>query len=279
LSVFYYVSKIAWFFTTPSNLLLSLILFGLVLALFRRLRMLGLGFAAFMTVATILLGLLPISTYLMVPLEQRFPSFIDDGKPVDGIILLGGSVDASASAARGALVANESAERLLDTIDLAHRYPNARILISGGGGTVFGDGVGESPIIADYFKRIGIDFARMIVEDRSRTTAENALYSRELAKPTEGERWLLVTSAWHMPRAVGVFDKAGFSVTAYPVDFRTGSGSINYRPFAFVSDGLRRLDVVTKEWIGLIGYYLTGRTNVLFPAPQVSSAPAGSVSR
>ncbi len=277
--MFYYISKIAWFFATPSNLLLSLILFGLILALFRRLRKLGLGLAIFMTITTIALGLLPISTYIMVPLEKRFPSFVDDGRPVDGIILLGGSVEASDSAARGRLVANESAERVLDTIELAHRYPRARILISGGGGTVFGDGVGESPIIADYFKRIGIDPARIIVEDRSRTTTENALYSLELVKPREGERWLLVTSAWHMPRAIGVFEKTGFPVTAYPVDFRTGSGTNNHRPFAFVSDGLRRLDVGTKEWVGLIGYYLTGRTNALFPAPQASSAAEGSASR
>ena len=101
-------------------------------------------------------------------------------------------------------------ERVLDTIALAHRYPKARILISGGGGTVFGDGAAEAPIIADYFKSIGIDPARILVEDRSRTTSENAVYSRALAKPREGERWLLVTSAWHMPRAVGVFEKAGF---------------------------------------------------------------------
>lgn len=277
--MFYYVSKIAWFFTTPSNLLLSLILFGLILGLFRRFRKLGFGFAAFMTVATIALGLLPVSTYLMVPLEERFPAFNDDGKTVDGIILLGGSVESSDSAARGRLVANESAERVLDTIELAHRYPQARILISGGGGTVFGDGVGESPIIAAYFKRIGIDPTRIIIEDKSRTTSENAIYSREIVKPAESERWLLVTSAWHMPRAVGVFEKAGFSITPYPVDFRTGVGSNNLRPFAFVSDGLRRLDVATKEWAGLIGYYLSGRTNVLFPAPQPSSAAVGSASR
>jgi uncharacterized SAM-binding protein YcdF (DUF218 family) len=277
--VFYYVSKIAWFFTTPSNLLLSLILSGFVLALFRRLRTFGIGFALAMTVATIALGLLPISTYLMIPLEERFPSFADDGKPVDGIILLGGAVDASDSVSRGRLVVNEAAERVLDTIQLAHRYLQARILISGGGGTVFGDGVSEAPVIAGYLKSIGIDPARIIVEDRSRTTSENAVYSREMVEPREGERWLLVTSAWHMPRAVGVFEKVGFPVTAYPVDFRTGGGSNNNRPFAFVSDGLRRLDVGTKEWAGLVGYYLTGRTNELFPAPQPSSVAVGSASR
>lgn len=277
--VFYYVSKIAWFFATPSNLLLSLILLGFVLALFRRLRKLGI-FLAFVTAAvTVALGLLPISTYLMVPLEERFPPFIDDGKPVDGIVLLGGAVEASDSLSRGQLVVNEAAERILATIQLAHRYPQARILISGGGGSVFGDGDGESPVIADYLKNIGINPARIIVEDRSRTTSENAIYSRELITPRPNERWLLVTSAWHMPRAVGVFEKVGFPVTAYPVDFRTGGGSNNFRPFAFVSDGLRRLDVGTKEWAGLIGYYLAGRTNVLFPAPQPSSVAVGSASR
>ncbi|SCY95264.1 YdcF family protein [Microvirga guangxiensis] len=277
--MFYYVSKIVWFFTTPSNFLLSLILLGLALALFRRLRKFGIGLSFAATILTIGLGLLPVSTYLMVPLEERFPPFKDDGRPVDGIILLGGSVDASDSVSRGQLVANESAERLLDTIQLAHRYPQARILISGGGGNVFGDGVGESPVIAEYMKSIGIDPNRILIEDRSRTTSENALYSREVAQPKDGERWLLVTSAWHMPRAVGVFEKVGFSVTAYPVDFRTGGGSNNFRLFAFTSDGLRRLDVVAKEWIGLIGYYLTGRTNVLFPAPQSSAVVVGSASR
>jgi len=277
--VFYYVSKVAWFFATPSNLLVSLILLGLLLVLFRKARSFGIGFALVMTVATIGLGLLPVATYLMVPLEERFPPFRDDGGPVDGIILLGGAVEASDSISRGQLIANESAERLLETIRLAHRYPRARILISGGGGTVFGEGDAEAPIIADYLKSIGIEPARILVEDRSRTTSENALYARELVKPRDGERWLLVTSAWHMPRAVGVFEKAGFPVTAYPVDFRTGGGSNDNRPFAFVSDGLRRLDVGTKEWAGLIGYYLAGRTNELFPAPQPSSVAIGSASR
>jgi uncharacterized SAM-binding protein YcdF (DUF218 family) len=277
--VFYYVSKIAWFFATPSNLLLSLILLGCALTLFRRLRAFGIGLAFIMTVVTIGLGLLPISTYLMVPLEERFPPFQDDGKPVDGIVLLGGAVDASDSISRGQLIANESAERVLDTIQLAHRYPQARILISGGGGTVFGDGAGEAPVIADYFKSIGIDPARIIVEDRSRTTSENAFYSRDMVKPREGERWLLVTSAWHMPRAIGVFERVGFTVTAYPVDFRTGGASNNDRPFASISDGLRRLDVGAKEWAGLIGYYVTGRTKELFPAPQLSSVAVGSASR
>jgi len=275
--VFYYVSKIAWFFTTPSNLLLSLILLGLVLSLFKRLRRFGLGLSLIFTLAAIALGLLPIASYILLPLEGRFPEFLDDGKSVDGIILLGGAVEASDSKSRGRIVANEAAERVLDTIELIHQYPAARILISGGGGTVFGDGAAEAPIVADYFRTIGIDSARILVEDRSRTTAENAVYSKELAKPREGERWLLVTSAWHMPRAVGVFEKIGFPVTPYPVDFRTAEGARTHLPFAFISEGLRRLDIGTKEWAGLIAYYASGRTTRLFPGPQDSTG--GSASR
>jgi uncharacterized SAM-binding protein YcdF (DUF218 family) len=276
--VFYTLSKVAWFFATPSNLLVSLILLGLILSVFKRTRPFGMILSIAMTLATIALGLSPIASYVLTPLEERFPPFRDDGRPVAGIVLLGGSVEAADSASRGMIVSNESAERVLDTIQLAHRYPKARILISGGGGTVFGDGAAEAPIVAAYFKSIGIDPARILVEDRSRTTSENAVFSRELAKPREGERWLLVTSAWHMPRAVGVFEKAEFPVTPYPVDFRTGGGRNTHRPFAFVSEGLRRLDLGTKEWAGLIGYYATGRTARLFPSPQ-EPASGGSASR
>jgi uncharacterized SAM-binding protein YcdF (DUF218 family) len=276
--VFYYVSKIAWFFATPSNLLISLILLGLILALFKRYQRFGIGLSLIFTLSTIALGLLPIASYILLPLEERFPPFRDDGKPVHGIILLGGSVEAADSVSRGMIVSNESAERVLDTIQLAHRYPGARVLISGGGGTVFGDGTAEAPIIAAYFKSIGIDPARILIEDRSRTTSENAVFSREVAKPQERERWLLVTSAWHMPRAVGAFEKVAFPVTPYPVDFRTGGGANTQRPFSFISEGLRRLDLGTKEWVGLIGYYATGRTSRLFPGPQ-DSASGGSANR
>jgi uncharacterized SAM-binding protein YcdF (DUF218 family) len=266
--LFYYVSKVAWFFATPSNLLISLILLGLILGRFSRLRKFGMGVAITFTLVTLALGIFPIANYVLFPLEQRFPAFVDDGKPVDGIILLGGSVEATDSSERGALISNEASERVLYTIELAHRYPNARILIAGGGGNMFVSGAAEAPIIAEYLSRVGVNPNRIIIEGQSRTTSENGQRSRELVKPQEGERWLLITSAWHMPRAMAVFEKAGFPVTAHPVDFRTGIGLANQRPHAFVSEGLRRLDVSVKEWVGVVGYYVTGRTDELLPSPH-----------
>nr|WP_205800214.1 YdcF family protein [Microvirga terricola] len=247
-------------------MLISLILLGLVVALFPRTRRLGIGLALAFALLTAACGLLPISSYIIIPLENRFPPFHDDDKPVNGIVLLGGSVEAAESVARGTLVTNESGERIIETIRLAHLYPQARILISGGG-TVFGEGVAEAPIIAAFLTSVGVDASRIIIEDRSRTTYENAVFSRDIAKPKAGERWLLVTSAWHMPRSVGLFEKVGFPVIPSPVDYRTSGSFTNQRFFVFASEGLRRLDIGTKEWAGLVAYYLSGRIATLLPGP------------
>jgi uncharacterized SAM-binding protein YcdF (DUF218 family) len=114
---------------------------------------------------------------------------------------------------------------------------------------------------------LGIPRARITLEDRSRNTVENAVLSKAIAQPKPGERWLLVTSAHHLPRAVGVFRKAGFPVEAYPVDWRTRGVDDVLRPFATVGDGLRRSDTAVREWVGLAVYWLTGRSSELFPGP------------
>jgi uncharacterized SAM-binding protein YcdF (DUF218 family) len=265
--MFFYASKVFWFFATPSNLLATLVLAGLALALLPRTRRLGWTIAGGFTLALLVAGLSPLSSLLILPLEERFPPFRDDGGAVHGIVLLGGAVEADDSEALGQVSVNEAADRVLATIRLARRYPEARIVISGGSGSLLGRGAAEAPLTARYFEEIGIEPSRILAEDRSRTTAENAAVARALVAPKPGERWLLVTSAWHMPRSVGVFRQAGFPVTAYPVDRRTAGRGHVLRPFAFVSEGLRRLDVAAKEWAGLVGYRLSGRTPEIFPGP------------
>ncbi|HYF56915.1 MAG TPA: YdcF family protein [Salinarimonas sp.] len=274
--MFFYASKIAWFFATPSNLIASLILLGLALALARRTRRAGLALALAATALLFVAGLSPLASLLILPLEERFPAFRDDGRPVDGIVVLGGAVQSDESVARGQLVVNEAAERFIAALELGRRYPKARILISGGGGSrLLGEDPPEADVVAGHLEALGLERSRMILENRSRTTSENARLSRALVTPGPGERWLLVTSAWHMPRAVGSFRQEGFPVTPYPVDYRTArEGALT--PFGFVSEGLRRLDIATKEWAGLVGYYAGGRTDELFPSPSGSD---GRVSR
>jgi uncharacterized SAM-binding protein YcdF (DUF218 family) len=114
---------------------------------------------------------------------------------------------------------------------------------------------------------LGVAAERITAEEQSRNTIENAVFSRLLANPKPGERWLLVTSAYHMPRAMAAFGAAGFAVEAYPVDWRTRGPIDAFRPFSSLGDGLRRTDTAMHEWVGLLTYRLTGKTAALFPGP------------
>jgi uncharacterized SAM-binding protein YcdF (DUF218 family) len=266
--VFYYLSKIVWFFATPSNLLPSLILVGVLLTAWKRARRLGIVVALSSTVMLLIAGLSPLSNWVILPLEERFPSYEDDGRPIAGIIVLGGAVQAEEALARGQLTVNEAGERVIALADLARRYPAAKLVFSGGGSTFLRDEIAESTGLAHFLETLGIAREQVLFEDRSRTTRENALFTHRLVEPKPGERWLLVTSGWHMPRAVGCFRQVGFDVTAYPVDFRTRGSQDRQRPFAFASEGLRQLDLATKEWAGLIGYRLAGYLTELFPSPR-----------
>jgi uncharacterized SAM-binding protein YcdF (DUF218 family) len=275
--MFYFASKVVWFFATPSNALPFLILAGLLLAGWRRARRFGYGLALAGALLLLFAGLSPLANWTMLPLEDRFPVFRDDGGPVTGVIVLGGAAQAEESFAHDQLTANEAGERLIALGALARRYPKAKLVFSGGGASLFVQVRAESDAVRHFAATLGIDRTRLIVEDQSRTTAENAIYSRRLVDPKPGERWLLVTSAYHMPRAMGCFRKAGFPTVAYPVDFRLRGAADVARTFDFISEGLRRLDTASKEWAGLLAYWFAGYIDDPFPAPS-PAAPGASAS-
>jgi uncharacterized SAM-binding protein YcdF (DUF218 family) len=216
-------------------------------------------------IGLVTLGLSPVGNILMIPLETRFPPWDAARGAPDGIIVLGGVIESSGR--DNQIMLNEGAERLAVVPDLARRYPNARILFSGGSAALIGDGSAEASPAARLLESFGISRDRLLLEDRSRNTVENAVYSKLIVHPKRGERWLLVTSAFHMPRAIGVFRKVGFPVEPYPVDWRTRGAEDMMRPFAVMSDGLQRSDTAVHEWVGLLVYWLTKRSSELFPGP------------
>jgi uncharacterized SAM-binding protein YcdF (DUF218 family) len=273
--VFYYSSKILWFIFQPSSLIALMMLAGLVMRTSRHgqaaQRLLWTG-----TTLLFLLGLSPIGGALLLPLEDRFPrpDLSKTGTRVDGIIVLGGAEDPRTGSVRGVVAFNEAAERLVEAVELAQRFPNAKLVFSGGSSEILTSKPAEAWAAAQLFTELGIPAARLEVEPNSRNTSENANFTRELVKPKPGEHWLLVTSAFHMPRAMGCFRKAGFAVEAFPVDYRTPGPEEMLHPFSSIPEGLRRVDLVFKEYVGLVSYYLSGRTDALFPAPV---AAAGSI--
>ncbi len=264
--MFFILSKILGFFALPSNVLIVVGLIGVLLLLtpYRRL-------ASWLVVTSLVLiaffGLSPIGNVLLLPLEQRFPPWDPSRGAPDGIVVLGGAVLPELSAARGSVELNENAERITAAVALARKYPDARIIFSGGSGSLRRDAPAEAPFAVQELEALGVAPERITAEEQSRNTVENAVFSRLVAQPKPGERWLLVTSAYHMPRAVAAFRAAGFAVEPYPVDWRTRGPAAAGQPFLSFVGGLGQTDLAMHEWVGLLAYRLTGRTAELFPAP------------
>ncbi len=265
--MFFVLSKTAGFLVLPSNLLVTLGLVGVLLMVTRFARA-GRRLCAGALVLLALAGLSPLGNILILPLEERFPSWDPARGVPDGIVVLGGSVSPDVTNARGSPALNESAERITVVADLARRYPAARIVFTGGDAYLFPTGRTEAEAAVLLFESFGIARERIVLEDRSRNTAENAAFTKALVSPAPGERWLLVTSAAHMPRSVGIFRKVGFAIEPYPVDWRTETPRDWRVPFGIMSAGLARTDNAVREWIGLLVYWLTGRTSELFPGPR-----------
>jgi uncharacterized SAM-binding protein YcdF (DUF218 family) len=264
--LFFVLSKTLGFMLLPTNLLFGVGVLGVIL-LATRFASLGRKLVVASLVLLAICAFSPLGDLMIYPLEQRFPPWDAARGAPDGIIVLGASIDAELSAAHGTPVVRTAPDRIIAAAALAHRYPNARMVFSGGSANLISSDAREADYAGALFESLGIAKSRLIMERRSRNTEENAEFSKALVAPKDGERWLLVTSAFHMPRSVGLFRKAGFAVEPYPVDWRVG-GLGDLLMFTNIAvDGLIRTDVAVREWIGLVAYRATGKIDDLLPGP------------
>lgn len=265
--MFFILSKTVAFLLLPSNILILLGVAGLALLATRfaragrRLLVVSLALLA-------LAGFAPIGNVLLHQLESRFPPWDATRGAPDGIIVLGGAILPKLSQDYGTPAVGSEAARIIAIGKLARDYPNARIVYSAGDSSLLGDAP-EANFLSPLLDSIGVPRTRVMLELRARNTEENAVFTKALVQPKPGERWLLVTSAQHMPRAVGCFRRVGFAVEAYPVAWHTRR-AFQYAPMEMLSGGLGRLDNAAHEWIGLVSYWLTGRTSELLPGPVAS---------
>ena len=264
--MFFVLSKTVGYLVMPSNLLMAIGLIGLTL-LFTRFRRLASWLIVTSLVLIAVVGYSPLGRIMLLPLEERFPPWDASRGAPDGIVVLGGAISPDISVARGVVALNGSAERLTVTAELAHRYPYARIIFTGGTASLDPTAPLEAPLAVKEFEALGVAHERITAEEQSRNTIENAVFSRLLADPKPGERWLLVSSASHMPRAIAAFRAAGFAVEAYPVNWHTRGKDDAVELFTSFVGGLAMTDHAVHEWMGLVVYRLTGKTSELFPAP------------
>lgn len=265
--MFFYLSKILWFLTAPSNLIVGALVLGTALAFTRRFARVGRGLAALGAAAFLLFGTGPGGAWLLGKLERRFPPYIAESGPApDGIIVLGGVIGEMEVAPGVWQVAmSDGSERMTEGVALARRFPKARLVFTGGSSALVSEELPEAVAARHLWEGLGLPGDRAIFEGTSRNTVENAINTAALVTPKPGERWLLLTSGYHMPRSVGIFRKAGFDVVAAPVDYRTAFNKWNFaRESSF---GLAQLDLAMREWIGLVAYYLAGKSSAMFPAP------------
>eukprot|EP01037_Dinobryon_pediforme_P015163 gene15163-15305_t len=259
--MFFYLSKILWFVAAPSNFIGLLLLVGVIVLRGKWRR----GATLIATVTYALCAIGPGGAWLLRPLEDRFAIPAETAAP-DGIIVLGGALLDEVSNARGAVTLGESGTRMTQFVALSRRFPQSRLVFSGGSGNLLGVASNEAETARKLLTSLGVDPQRMVYEDKSRNTWENAVFSDELLRPKAGDHWILVTSAYHMPRAVGAFRKAGFDVTPWPAGYLTTGQQTDYWQLNVeASTGSRVFDIAVREWVGLVAYHLTGKTSEWFP--------------
>lgn len=208
--MFFFLSKTIGPWLLPSNFLIAIGAFGVVLV-YTRHKLLGRRLLIVCVVGLLICGFSPLGNALLMPIEARFSKW--KARPehqIDGIIVLGGGI-----------------ERIGAAVELAREHPNARVLYTGGEPDLFrSDELAETDIALRFFDEFGISRQRLLLERRARNTLENAEFSKAIAAPKPGEHWLLITSASHMPRAMGVFRTAGFRWKLIRWIGRRGDGPI-----------------------------------------------------
>ncbi len=265
--IFFWLSKLIWMVIAPDTFLAILILVGVGLLLAGAVKKAKVLLCV-AALSIIVNAFLPLGSMLLAPLESRFPSRPDLPEHVDGIICLAGAEDTVLSHARGQAELGASVERYFGFIRLMRMYPDVVHLFTGGTGELFSQEFKSTDVARMVFDDLGVDTQSIVFESDSRNTYENAIFSKALVKPEPGQNWVLVTTAWHMPRAVGVFRKAGWEVMAYPVDYWTYPGKAFSISFSLDFAGrLDRLSLGIKAWVGLAAYYLTGKTSQWVPGP------------
>lgn len=271
--MFYVLSKLLGFFVIPSNLMVGVGLVGILLLPTRYARA-GQRLLVVSVLLIASIGILPIGNALTLPLEERFPRWDRAQGAPDGIVVVGGVIDPEISAGRGEVSLSDAAERVTAAVGLARQYPATRVVFTGGNGNLIAEGPIEADFAIRLFESLGVPRNRITVERRARNTIENAAFTKQLVVPKPGERWLLVTSAMHMPRAIGVFREAGFAVEANPVDYQTAGWYDLWTFSGSLMGGIGSTDAAVHEWLGLFVYWITGRLPVLFPAPESSESPS-----
>ncbi len=260
---FFMFSKIFWIVFSPDSILVLLLVLCLFFFWFKTPKK-ALILLHFIVVSSILITFLPMGKWLLYPLETQFLPTRDLPEKIDGIIVLAGSERLFLTQYWQQVETNGAAERYIAFIHLIKKFPNAKHVFTGGIGRLNQNGVNSTDVARKLFSELQLNTQKIIFEDKSRNTFENAVRTKELVNPRLNEQWILITSASHMPRSMGIFYKLGWKVIPYPVDHKVHPERL-LRMSPNFSGNLNDLKTALYEWIGLAAYYITGKTISFLP--------------
>lgn len=262
-TLFFWISKLAWFLISPLNFILLLLILVWFLLLFNVKRLVKPLMGSIILIL-VLIALFPIGNWLLYPLEKRFQTNPDLPESIEGIVVLAGALDPEHSALWGQTEVNGAVERELAFMKMAKAYPDAILVYTGGSSSLIHQEFKAADVAKILFEEHGLDTTRMIFEREARNTHENAILSLDLVKPGLELPWVLITSAFHMPRSIGIFCKAGWPMIPYPVDHQT-KPVLQFGIGYSLGGHMNELDIAIHEWLGLVAYWLTGKTTALLP--------------
>lgn len=260
---FFYLSKTIWTIISPDSLFVLLLSIGFLLILFNKQKTANV-LTGILTAGTLFLSFYSVGDWLLYPLESAYPHNPPLPEKVDGILVLGGSIFPNRSVEWQQLETNQSHERLSSFIQLAKQYPAAKLVFTGGNASTDRDRPTEAQIAETYFLNSGISADRLFIDNKARNTAENASYSKLRMNPDPNETWVLITTAYHMPRAMGVFCQQDWTMLPYPVDHKTLPSEMYKANFSLIGHA-SHLVQAAHEWVGLLAYFASGKTGQLFP--------------
>ncbi|MBL7005418.1 MAG: YdcF family protein [Gammaproteobacteria bacterium] len=262
-NLFFTLSKTLWLFIEPDNLIIISLLLVVILFLVKKDKIAKKALYS-LSFLVIFIAVFPVGSWLLYPLETHFNAKPKLPEQVDGIILLGGSINTSTSNAWNKPQTNEFAGRIFEFVSLMHLYPNAKAVFSGGQASLINQYPSEAFFAEQLLNKMGIKENKVIYENKARNTNENVKLMKQLLTPAKNETWVVITTAWHLPRSLGIFCKQGWSVIPYPADFHSNPDEL-LTPTLGLPRHLSQLNNAVREWIGLLAYYITGKTTELLP--------------
>ena len=258
----FFLSKFLWSIINPFNIILFFIFIGIVLHFFLKNKLYK--FCYFIALLIfIFIAIMPTGNLLYFQLEKKFHTTASLPSEIDGILILSGATDPPLTKEYNLIHLNGSAERLIESIFLMNKYPKAKVIFSGGSGAIHDQNLTHSYVAKKFYKQLNINIRNIVFESKSRNTYENILYSLKIANPSSDEKWILITSAFHMTRAMNISEKLDWKIIPYAVDFRAGK-KFSWKPTISFFGNISAMQSASHEWIGLIAYYFMGRTNKIY---------------